>query len=184
MFDASSLSAAIPGMSLTTEPGNRPWENPPQLTTAEEAIDYYTDKLTEPEKIDYLLEALSLEVSVEAVADALTTSSVMNGIHTIDISVLVAPVLYELIKYIAEVHDVNYVESYEDVAKKNKIPRHEISRIVKDVKAKVDSELELKEMGFEPAGNSKDMAEPMEEPAAPRGLMARADRMTSARGDM
>ena len=74
MFDASSLNAPIPGMSLTTEPGNRPWENPPQLNTVEEAIEYYTDKLTEPEKIDYLLEALSLEVSVEAIADALTIS--------------------------------------------------------------------------------------------------------------
>lgn len=183
MFDASSLNAPIPGMSLTTEPGNRPWENPPQLNTVEEAIEYYTDKLTEPEKIDYLLEALSLEVSVEAIADALTTSSVMNGIHTVDVSILVSPVLYELIKYIAEAHDMEYIESYEEVAKKNKIPKHEITSIVSKIKAQVDTELQLKEEGFEPI-NRNTNAEPEEEPKMPKGLMARASRITSARGGM
>lgn len=183
MFDASSLNAPIPGMSLTTEPGNRPWENPPQLTTVEEAIDYYTDKLTEPEKVDYLLEALSLDVSVEAVADALTTSSVMNGIHTVDISVLVSPILYELIKYIAEVHDMDYIESYEEVAKKDKIPRHEITSIVRKLKPQIDTELELKEEGFEPLTNNK-AAMPEKDAKAPKGLMARSDRITSARGGM
>ena len=183
MFDASSLNAPIPGMSLTTEPGNRPWENPPQLNTVEEAVEYYTDKLTEPEKIDYLLEALSLEVSVEAIADALTTSSVMNGIHTVDVSILVSPVLYELIKYIAEIHDMEYIESYEEVAKKNKIPKHEITSIVSKIKAQVDTELQLKEEGFEPI-NRNTNAEPEEKPEMPKGLMARADRVTSARGGM
>ena len=38
MFDASSLNAPIPGMSLTTEPGNRPWENPPQIVTIDDAL--------------------------------------------------------------------------------------------------------------------------------------------------
>lgn len=182
MFDASSLNAPIPGMSLTTEPGNRPWENPPQIINIEDAIDYYTDKLTEPEKIDYLLEALSLDVSVEAITDALTTSSVMNGIHTIDISVLVSPVLYELIKYIAEIHEMDYVESYEEVAKKKKIPRYEITKIVKDVKSKVDTELQLKEMGFEAAGKNNNNELIEKEETAKRGLMSRADRITSARG--
>lgn len=183
MFDASSLNAPIPGMSLTTEPGNRPWENPPQLNTVEEAVEYYTDKLTEPEKIDYLLEALSLEVSVEAIADALTTSSVMNGIHTVDVSILVSPVLYELIKYIAEIHDMEYIESYEEVSKKNKIPKHEITSIVSKIKAQVDTELQLKEEGFEPINRNMN-AEPEEKPEMPKGLMARADRVTSARGGM
>jgi hypothetical protein len=183
MFDASSLNAPIPGMSLTTEPGNRPWENPPQLNTVEEAIEYYTDKLTEPEKIDYLLEALSLEVSVEAIADALTISSVMNGIHTIDVSILVSPVLYELIKYIAEIHDMKYIESYEEVSKKNKIPRHEITSMVRKIKAQVDTELKLQERGFKPTNRNKN-AKLEKEPEMPRGLMARADRVTSARGGM
>lgn len=183
MFDVSSLNAPIPGMSLTTEPGNRPWENPPQLNTVEEAIEYYTDKLTEPERIDYLLEALSLEVSVEAIADALTTSSVMNGIHTVDVSILVSPVLYELIKYIAEIHEMEYIESYEKVAKKNKIPRHEITSMISKIKAQVDTELQLKEQGFEPINRNKNAA-PEEDPEKPKGLMARADRITSARGGM
>ena len=42
-----SIDAPIAGQSLTTEPGNRPWENPPQYTTVEEALEYYIHKLEE-----------------------------------------------------------------------------------------------------------------------------------------
>lgn len=172
MIDPSVLNGPIPGMSLTTEPGNRPWENPPQIVNVEDAIEYYTDRLTESERIEYLLEALSLGVSVEAITDALTTSSVMNGVHTLDVSVLVSPVLYELIKYIAEAHEVEYVESYEELSKKrSKIPKYEISKLVKKAKEEVNVEMRLKEKGFEPfSASRKEEARPEKKT---RGLMAR-----------
>ena len=37
----------IPGQGLTAELGSRPWQNPPQLSTVDEAIDYYVERLTE-----------------------------------------------------------------------------------------------------------------------------------------
>ena len=39
------LQGPIPGMSLTKEPGEYPWERPTQLTTVEEAVEYYTDRV-------------------------------------------------------------------------------------------------------------------------------------------
>ena len=45
MLDPNLLQGPIPGMSLITEPGNRPWENPAMLTTVGETIDFYTEKL-------------------------------------------------------------------------------------------------------------------------------------------
>ena len=34
------LDAPIPGQSLTSEPGNYPWEQPPQLNTVDEAVEH------------------------------------------------------------------------------------------------------------------------------------------------
>ena len=54
------LNAPIPGMSLTTEPGNRPWENPPSMTTVEEALEYYANRIFRADQFarDDLLDVL------------------------------------------------------------------------------------------------------------------------------
>ena len=38
---ALPFEAPIAGMSLTAEPGNRPWQQPAQHSTVEEAIEYF-----------------------------------------------------------------------------------------------------------------------------------------------
>jgi hypothetical protein len=172
-FDPESLSAPIPGMSLTTEPGNRPWENPPQLTTLEEAVGFYTEKLLDPEKEDAILNAFAEEISIESMADMITTSAVMDGIHTIDVSILVSPVIHEMLKYVADINDVDYIESYADIEKKKRIPVSEARKIVDEV---------VKEMGREAVPNFPELGAPEkeeEEMPKPRsaGLMARKPRM-------
>ena len=131
-FNAANLRAPIPGMSLTTEPGNRPWENPPKLVTVEDAIEHYTQNLLDPDKADAILDAMSEDISIESMADAITTSAVMNGIHTIDISVLVTPVVQEMLRYVGDAHGMEYVESYEEKEKKNMMPQHMIKEVVKE----------------------------------------------------
>ena len=39
------FDAPIPGQSLTNEPGNAPWEHPPQMVKMEEAMGYVWEKL-------------------------------------------------------------------------------------------------------------------------------------------
>ena len=53
-----SLDAPIPGQSLTSEPKNRPWRNPPQLDTVEDAMEYYLPRLSSPELAPRLLEII------------------------------------------------------------------------------------------------------------------------------
>jgi hypothetical protein len=171
MFDESLMSAPIPGMSLTTEPGNRPWENPPQISTLEDAIDFYTDKILDPAKAEAVLDPLVQDISVESVVDYITTSSVMNGIHSLDISFLVTPVLSEMIKYVADINGVEYTESYSNT-KKAGIPKHEVRRIVKEA-----AEQAAISFGSGLKGNMKEPptqdAGAMMENTMPRGLMAR-----------
>ena len=169
-YDPGSLSAPIPGMSLTTEPGNRPWENPPQIVTLEEAVDFYTQKLLDPEKEEAILAAFAEEVSIEAMTDMVTTSAVMEGIHTLDVSVLVAPVVAEMFKYVADMNDVDYIESYDEKVNKSRIPVSEAKKIVEEVVAEMDRENAPKfpGLGVEPVEE-----EPIEETKPKRGLMAR-----------
>ena len=172
MLDESILSAPIPGMSLTTEPGNRPWENPPQYTTVEEAIEFYADKLLDPEKAEAVLLPLVEGVSLEQAVDYITTSSVMEGLHTIDVSILVTPVVKEMIRYVADLYDVEYKESLDKEIKKAKLPAHEVKAIVKE--AAQDYNMSLGHKGKTKSG-------PKEEPK-PQGLMSRVTAMN--RGGM
>lgn len=132
VFSPASLKAPIPGMSLTTEPGNRPWENPPQLVTVDEAIEFYTEKILDPDKADAILNAMDEEVSIEAMADMLTTSAVMDGIHTLDVSILVTPVVQEMLRYVGDLNEIEYINSYEEVDKKNKISRTEAKKLARE----------------------------------------------------
>jgi hypothetical protein len=180
MFDPSVLSAAIPGMSLTTEPGNRPWENPPAIATVEEAIEYYSERLLDPENVEMVLDPLVQGVSIESVVDVITTSSVMNGIHSLDVGFIISPVISEMIRYVADAHDVKYEESYTRGVKDRAIPLHKARKIVQEV-----AEEQEKTSGFRADPKEFMRAEmtsmqgrnnmPVEEPQAPpsRGLMAR-----------
>ena len=58
------FSAPIPGQSLTSEPKNSPWENPPQMTTPEEAVMWHIERLGKPKKVKSVVGLLSLDLDV------------------------------------------------------------------------------------------------------------------------
>ena len=97
------LQGPVPGMSLTSEPQQFPWEVPTQITTVEEAVEYYSERLMEDEDVeDALLMALDNGVSIERLAEMLTVSATMNGVHNLDVSFLINPYVREVMKLIAE----------------------------------------------------------------------------------
>jgi hypothetical protein len=129
--DQMFMSGPIPGMSLTGAPRNVPWENPPMLATVEDTIAYYTDKLLDPEMEDNILDVLDNKLDIETIADHLITSSVMNGIHSLDVGILINPVVRELIMLVADSTDTEYVESYKQQEKSKRIPRSMARQIVR-----------------------------------------------------
>jgi nucleoside permease NupC len=172
IYDPGSLSGPIPGMSLTTEPGNRPWENPPQIVTVEDAIQFYSEKLLDPEKQSAIAETLEMGLAVESISDMLTTSAVMDGYHTIDISMLVTPVVNELIKYVGDINGVDYIESYEAKEKEQAISKREAEKIVKEISAEMNKD----KLPAFPMPGKASVEESIEEPAMSKGLMARKPR--------
>ena len=97
MFDAP-----LPGQSLTTTPKNYPWERPPEMSNLNKAIDYYMEKLSSEETIDNLLEMLELKTPVTAMVNAITTVGVMQGLHSVDVKLLVSPMIHEYIRAIGK----------------------------------------------------------------------------------
>ena len=110
MIDPKQLNidAPTPGQSLTTEPGNRPWENPPQFNDTVEVLDFYAGELLQPEQAARLMEVLETGFSVPDLIDAITLGGVMQGKHTVDNAVLVAPHLNDIIVAMADKMGVEY----------------------------------------------------------------------------
>jgi len=107
------LKAPIPGQSLTDEPKNYPWENPPEITDPEEAIAMHMSKFNDPEVIDNMLDLLDVGFPVRALAESILTASVAAGWHSIDVSLIVAPFIHEHIISMANEAGVSYVEGFE-----------------------------------------------------------------------
>ena len=132
-FDPSMLQGPIPGMSLTQEPGNMPWENPPEYSDIYDVMQMYLDKLLDAETEDMLLLAIDEGAPVDSVAEFLTTSGTMNGRHSLDLAILVNPYVREIIRFMAESANIDYVDSYEDLEKKQRIPFRQVRNVVQEV---------------------------------------------------
>lgn len=125
--------APIPGMSLTTEPGNRPWENPPEMVTIEEVTEFYVDRILDVDSEDAILAALDQGISIENIAEATLRSAVMEGRHTVDMLVLAHPIVRELLMYVADSNGVDYVDSYKNKEKEKRVPRNFVKKIVSEI---------------------------------------------------
>tara|TARA_R100001510_G_C7595278_1_gene163624 strand:- start:293 stop:790 length:498 start_codon:yes stop_codon:yes gene_type:complete len=127
------LQGAIPGMSLTQEPQAMPWENPPELSTIEELIEYYTERLLDTDTENSILFALDEGISVEMIAEFVSTSGTMNGRHSLDLAFLINPFIRELVRYIGETANISYVDSYSEREKKKEVPYRQMREVVKEV---------------------------------------------------
>lgn len=105
-----TLSAPIPGESLTREPGNSPWEQPPQYTDPNQVLGFYFQRIEDEEFMDDLLFILDKGMPLSVFVESMMTMGVMEGIHTIDVSMLVAPIIHEYILNLAKAADIKVVE--------------------------------------------------------------------------
>ena len=159
MVNDKLLMSPVPGMSLTTEPGSRPWEQPPQLTKLSEVVDYYSNKFTDPEIVESVMQGLKADIPVYELAQSLTQIEMMNGIHSPDTAVLVTPVVVELIVTLADLNDVGYVKTSEDKVEMTTIDKDLVKSAIKEVSE---------------ADKMRKAEEPTEEPK--KGLMSRGNK--------
>ena len=83
----------IPGQSLTDEPGNYPWEHPPQYTDLREARDRIFEGMTQEENVKQLITMLASDVPAEAIVRTVLFAGFTEGKWTVDMAALLAPVV-------------------------------------------------------------------------------------------
>jgi len=106
--ETENFDAPIPGQGLTSEPGSRPWQTPPEFVTLEEGVDFYVSRIADPKMAARLLDIIEIGIPLTAIAETLTLGGVMQGLHTVDVAVLVNPILVELMEGLAKNADVSY----------------------------------------------------------------------------
>jgi len=102
------IDAPIAGQSLTSEVGGWPWEQPPQYSTVEEALEFYLPRLTEPTLQNDLMDVIEMGLPLTTIANALQQGAVMQGTHSLDVGILVMPVIMEMLAYLAEERGVKF----------------------------------------------------------------------------
>jgi len=138
-LDAVPFDAAIPGQSLTAELGSRPWQQPAQYTTVEEALDYYLPRLQSDEVSAQLLDVMEMGIPVTTIANTMQLGSVMEGKHSVDVGMLILPVLVELIMMIGDTAGIKYTTGLE----KDKVTRSSLVDLAVEKFKEKDAEEEV-----------------------------------------
>ena len=111
----------VPGQSLTSTPKGAPYERPPEINDPVKALDYHLDILDNPKAVEQAMFMLEMGVDLSTLVEGITRNAVIEGIHSIDISLIVAPVIHEYLKGYADSLDVNYDEGFEDKEENERI---------------------------------------------------------------
>jgi hypothetical protein len=165
MAERDPFDYPIPGEGMTAELGSRPWQNPPQYATVEQALEFYIPKLVSEELYDGVLDSMELGIPLTTMADSMQSAAVMQGLHTVDVGILAMPVLIEMLAYIGDEAGIEYNLGMDKPIDEDKISSTKIALAMKKMREKLPEALEERE-------KEPEMEEPMPEPA-PTGLMAR-----------
>jgi hypothetical protein len=158
------FDAPIPGMSLTHELGARPWQNPPQYATVDDAVEFYLSRMATDEVNDQIVDVLEMGVPVASLANTMQMANVMEGKHSVDVGILVMPVLMEMMMLIGDSAGVEYETGLDNPEKVKTRPS-----LVAKLKQKLQDEKDEKEEEpVEPETEKQD-----DEKEEPKGLMAR-----------
>jgi hypothetical protein len=154
----------IPGQGMTAEVGSRPWQNPPQYTTVESALEFYIPRLVSDDIYDSLLDSMELGIPLTTMANSMQSAGVMQGMHTIDVGILVTPVIVEMLAYIGDDAGIDYDLGTEQRIDEDKISDTKIALALKKMRKELPEALEEKE---------EEPVEIEETEPRPGGLMAR-----------
>ena len=167
----AALRAAIPGQSLTDTPKNYPWERPAEITDPNDAVKYHIDRISEEEVIDNVLDALEFGIPAKTLSESMMTGAVSKGIHSIDVSLIIEPVIRAFIMKSADMAGVEYKETFKD---DERSPVERAAVLIGAVKATPKDNMdEGYEVIKEAAESVQEEPEEKITEEKPKGLMAR-----------
>ena len=158
---APALDAPIPGQSLTAPVGDRPWQRPAALPTPEQALAFYVERITDDRQAGQMLDLLEMGVPVDTLVDTMQLGGVMDGLHSVDVGMIITPALAEIVGDMADQARIKHTKlSTEE--RDGKPMQSEIALTLNEI---ADADMKMEQ---EP----QEAPEPQDE-EEPRGLMAR-----------
>ena len=133
----------IPGQSLTDEPGNYPWEHPPQYVTTDGAADHLWNRMSEPEFAEQIIAMLDAGVPVEAIARTVLFGGFLKGKFSPDVAFIIAEPVMKMIATIGVVAGIKDIRmSMDDITNKREIKsavrlKAEAERVGKELQEEV-----------------------------------------------
>lgn len=167
----------FPGQSLTAEPKNAPYENAPEMVDPEEAVMWHMERLAEPKRMNHVLDALELGMDVVSLTEGLLRGAVLDGRHSIDVSLIIAPVIHELINSSAKAAGIDYEEGIPDDSEDQSKVKYQIDS--RKAQKMIDKSKGSKPKGKPVGGDVEEVLSHLPEditkemPTAKEGLMSR-----------
>jgi len=116
------LQPIAPGISWTAPEKSRPWQQPQQLVNIGDVIHRYMDNFSNPEVMSNAIDVVETKVPLSVMAQSIMLNHVSEGVHTLDMGILVMPVIIELLITFAELNNVEYIVFPDEIEKQNIIP--------------------------------------------------------------
>lgn len=115
------FEAPIPGQSLTDTPGNAPYERPPEITDPRQALVHHLNRLQDAEVLDAAMTFVEMGMTIRELTESMTTAATMNGIHSLDVGLMVAPAIHEFLTVSARKLGVEFEEGFENKEDKKRM---------------------------------------------------------------
>lgn len=109
-----AMMAPIPGQSLTDEPQNFAWERPPEYVDPDEALIFHMDRLSEKEVAESVLFLMEYGYPVDVLTRSLLSASVGEGMHSVDVSLIISPAIEEELSYMARTAGIDYKDTFSE----------------------------------------------------------------------
>ena len=105
-MEYDEFNAPISGQSLTDEPGNAKWENPPRYAKVDDVADELMKRIFTKKSVQNILMMLEAGIPVEGVARTIVFAGYAEGQYNPDVGVLVARLAFESVLTIGVVGKV------------------------------------------------------------------------------
>ena len=170
----------VPGSSLTTPPKAQAYERPPEITNPKEALERHLDNLDNRDAIEDILFFTQSGMDVKSLNEGLLRSAVATGLHSIDVSLIIAPLLHEYIVGRLDALGADYDEGIDNIKARENLRFNRNLSIAKRFTDNIKPNREpIDEMDLEKTDTPTELMETVEEtppPAKEMGLMQRPDR--------
>jgi len=97
----------IPGENYTADTKNYPWHRPPDITDYDKAVDYVTEKLTEPKAVTAMTSLMEAGANLTTLVSMINMLNIGRGKYSIDLSILIAGPIARYLKILAKKNDID-----------------------------------------------------------------------------